>query len=146
MGRTVDLGRVTVRVPQRTMTPPHVQHPMHADFGDQVRLVGYDLKSPIEVVLYWQALREMTSAYKSFVHLLDGTGHLVAGGDAIPANWTRPTTGWITDEYVTDPHSLALPENLSPGDYRLEVGLYDSETNTRLGNSVFLDQSIRIEP
>jgi hypothetical protein len=161
LGQSVDLGRVTVRVPQRAMTSPSVQHSMRADFGDQIRLIGYDLKfqistpqknggqalkSQIDVVLYWQALREMSSDYKSFVHLLDSTGRLVAGSDVVPANWTRPTTGWIAGEYVADPHPLTLPANLAPGEYRLEVGWYDSETNIRLGTSVFLDQSIRIEP
>jgi len=148
-GGTVELGHVTIRVPQRTMTPPRVEHPVQIDFGGQARWVGYDIKphisnltSQIEVVLYWQALQEMTADYKSFVHLLDPTGRLVVTSDAIPANWTRPTTGWLAGEYVIDPHTLTLPGNLPPGEYRLEVGLYEAETNARLGNSILLEQPI----
>ncbi len=148
-GGTVELGHVTIRVPQRTMTPPRVEHPVQVDFGGQARWVGYDIKSQIanhksqiKVVLYWQALQEMTADYKSFVHLLDPTGRLVVTSDAIPANWTRPTTGWLAGEYVIDPHTLTLPGNLPPGEYRLEVGLYEAETNARLGNSILWEQPI----
>jgi len=151
MGDVAELGRVTVRVPQRMMDPPPVHYPMQADLGRQIRLIGYDvspltLKAPsqVRVVLYWQALREMVSDYKSFVHVLDPTGRLVAGSDLVPANWTRPTTGWIAGEYVTDPHTLVLPDDLPPGEYRLEVGLYDAESNLRLGQSILLNQSISV--
>jgi hypothetical protein len=152
-GKAADLGRVTVRVPPHTLTAPHVEHPSSANLGDQVSLIGYDvksqisnLKSQIEVVLYWQALREMTDDYKAFVHLLDATGRLIVGSDAVPADWTRPTTGWIAGEYVADAHTLSLPADLAPGDYRLEVGMYDAESNVRLGESVLLDQVIVIAP
>jgi hypothetical protein len=153
MGDEVELGQVQVRVPERTMNPPGVQHPVQADLEKQVRLVGYDLDATrltpgaaLAVTLHWQALREMTSDFKSFVHLLDSSGRLVAGSDAIPSNWTRPTTGWLAGEYVADLHTLVLPDNLAPGEYHLETGLYDAESNQRLGNSVILDAMIIITP
>ena len=152
-GDAADLGRVTVRVPPRTLTAPRVEHPSSANLGDQVNLIGYDLSSEklapgasLTVTLHWQARQEMVGDYKAFVHLLDATGRLMVGSDAIPANWTRPTTGWIAGEYVTDPHTLVLPANLVPGDYRLEVGMYDAESSVRLGESVFLDQVVVIAP
>jgi hypothetical protein len=151
IGETVEMGRVTVRVPERAMTLPRVQYPMQVNLDGQVRLIGYDIKSQnsqteIVIVLYWQALQEMTSDYKSFVHLLDATGRLVAGSDAAPANWTRPTTGWITGEYVTDPHTLGLPTNLPTGDYQIEAGLYDADSGVRLGSRILFDQPIHITP
>ena len=152
-GDAADLGRVTIRVPPRTLTAPHVEHQSSANLGDQVNLIGYDLSgdklapgATLTVTLYWQARQEMVSDYKTFVHLLDATGHLIVGSDAVPANWTRPTTGWIAGEYVTDPHTLVLPANLAPGDYRLEVGLYDAESSVRLGEGVLLDQVVVIAP
>ncbi len=151
-GDAADLGRVTIRVPPRTLTAPHVEHQSSANLGDQVDLIGYGLSgdklapgATLTVTLYWQARREMVGDYKTFVHLLDAMGRLMIGSDTIPANWTRPTTGWIAGEYVTDPHTLVLPANLAPGDYRLEVGLYDAESNVRLGESV-LDQVVVIAP
>jgi hypothetical protein len=88
----------------------------------------------------------MTSDLKSFVHLLDSSGRFVAGSDAIPSNWTRPTTGWLAGEYVADVHILALPGDLAPGEYHLETGLYDAESNQRLGDSVILDTAVTITP
>jgi hypothetical protein len=152
-GDAVQLGHLQVRAPERTMNRPGIQHPMQAELGEQVRLVGYDLDATrlkpgaaLTVTLYWQALREMTSDLKSFVHLLDSSGRFVAGSDAIPSNWTRPTTGWLAGEYVADVHILALPGDLAPGEYHLETGLYDAESNQRLGDSVILDTAVTITP
>jgi hypothetical protein len=150
-GNAVELGHVQVHVPERRMEPPQVEYPVQFDLGGQVRLTGYDLSTTrlapgaaLTITLQWQALHEMRSDYKSFVHLLDPSGHLVAGSDAVPANWTRPTTGWLPGEYVADLHALALPGHLAPGEYHLEIGLYDAESNRRLGNSVILDTMITI--
>jgi hypothetical protein len=152
-GDAVQLGHLQVRAPERTMNRPGIQHPVQAELGEQVRLAGYDLDATrltpgaaLTVTLYWQALREMTSDLKSFVHLLDSSGRFVAGSDAIPSNWTRPTTGWLAGEYVADVHILALPGDLAPGEYHLETGLYDAESNQRLGDSVILDTAVTITP
>jgi hypothetical protein len=151
-GDTVELGQVMIRVPQRVMTAPRVEHLAQTDVGT-VRLTGYDLSTTqlapgatLTVTLTWQVQQEMTSDYKSFVHLLDPSGRMVAGSDAVPANWTRPTMGWIVGEYVADSHTLAIPGHLPPGDYRIEAGLYDAESGVRLGERVLFDQPIVIGP
>jgi len=151
-GDAVELDHVTVHVPQRTMVAPSVKHSAQTDLG-VIRLIGYDLSAErlapgatLAVTLFWQAQREMLNDYKAFVHLLDASGRLAVGSDAIPANWTRPTTGWVAGEYVTDLHTLALPSNLPPGPYRLEVGMYDADTGVRLGERVLLDQPVTIGP
>jgi hypothetical protein len=135
------------------MTPPHVEHQVQADLGGEVSLIGYDLNAAnfapgaaLIVTVYWQAQREIVGDYKAFVHLLDAAGRLVAGSDAVPANWTRPTTGWIAGEYITDPHTLKIPANLAPGDYGLEVGLYEADSGVRLADRVLLDQLIVVTP
>ncbi len=151
-GDAVELDHVTVHVPQRTMAAPSVKQPAQADLG-VIRLIGYDFSTErlapgatLAVTLYWQAQREMLNDYKAFVHLLDASGRLAVGSDAIPANWTRPTTGWAAGEYVADLHTLVLPSNLPPGPYRLEVGMYDADTGVRLGERVLLDQPVTIGP
>lgn len=150
-GSAVEMGRVTVHVPQRTMIPPPVGHTMQADLSDAVRLVGYDLsattlapEATLDVTLTWQALREMANDYKVFVHLLDASGRLVAGKDAVPANWTRPTTGWAEGEYIVDPYTLELPAGLGLGEYQIEVGMYDAGSNVRLGERILLDKPVTV--
>ena len=78
------------------------------------------------VTLYWQAQVEMDVPYTVFVHLLGPDGRVVAGHDSEPQNGTRPTTGWVPGEYITDPHAVLIPTDLAPGDYVVEVGLYDA--------------------
>ncbi len=63
---------------------------------------------------------------------MDATGGIVAQSDAAPSEWTRPTTGWLPGEYVTDTHTLILPEMLPDGPLSLRVGLYDPDTGQRL--------------
>ncbi|MGH2592699.1 MAG: hypothetical protein ACRDGG_04230, partial [Anaerolineae bacterium] len=87
------------------------------------------------VTLYWQARAETTTAYKVFVHILDSEGHLVAQADAVPVNGSRPTTGWLPREVITDQYIIALPGELPAGQYQIVVGLYDSETGARLKTS-----------
>ena len=38
----------------------------------------------------------------------------------------KPTQGWVTGEIITDPVTLAIPADLPPGEYPIEVGLYDA--------------------
>ena len=86
-------------------------------------------KSPL--TLLWHAEAEMPTSYRVFVHLVDGAGQILAQADGEPANWTRPTTGWVPGEYILDEHTLTLPADL-PLDASLRIGLYDPATNQRL--------------
>jgi hypothetical protein len=121
------------------MDLPTMQHDIRANFGDQTTLLGYDLspESPrpgdtLTLTLYWRAEREMRQSYKVFVHLLDAGGRVSAQHDAVPADWTRPTTGWLSGEIVTDVHALPLGADVPAGKYLLEVGLYEEQSGSRL--------------
>jgi hypothetical protein len=135
----VVLGEIEVAATDRTFVlPPGVQHRLYANLENQVTLLGYDLPEAaivpgqaLPVTLYWQATREMAASYKVFVQLLGPEG-VLAQIDAIPVGWTRPTTGWIQGEVVTDAYELAIPGNAPPGTYRLIAGLYDEKTLNRL--------------
>jgi hypothetical protein len=54
----------------------------------------------------------------------------VAQRDSVPADWTRPTRGWVAGEYVLDHHELELPHGTAG--LRLRIGLYDPATGQRL--------------
>jgi hypothetical protein len=98
-------------------------------------LAGYAAQANdgrLEVTLVWQATGTPEVGYTAFVHLQGSDGRIWAQSDAVPAGWTRPTTGWLPGEYVTDQHSLALPADLPPGAYRLLAGLYDARSGNRV--------------
>ena len=124
---------------ERQTDLPTMQHAIGANFADQITLLGYDLspRSPrpgdtLQLALYWRAEQEMRQSYKVFVHLLDAEGRVSVQDDSIPVDWTRPTTGWLPGEIVTDVHALLLDADSPPGEYLLEVGLYEEQTGSRL--------------
>ena len=131
--------KLEVVAPKRQTDVPAMQHEIGANFGGRATLLGYDLSpaSPrpgksLRLTLYWRAEREMRRGYKVFAHLLDAEDRIRAQHDAVPADWTRPTTGWLPGEIVTDVHELVLDADTPPGEYLLEVGLYEEQTGARL--------------
>jgi hypothetical protein len=133
LGAKIDLSPIQVSTTARVFTPPQPQATRQANFGNQILLLGADLgPEPVQpggtlrVTLYWQALVEMDIPYTVFVHLLGPDEEVLVGRDSEPVSGTRPTTGWVPGEYVADPHDLSIPANLAPGEYVIEVGLYDA--------------------
>jgi hypothetical protein len=68
----------------------------------------------------------MDTSYTGFVHLLDANGQIVAQDDHVPLQNQYPTTRWVNGEVVEDRFVLRLPADLPPGEYALEIGLYDA--------------------
>ncbi len=138
-GAPLQLGTIEIEPTERAFAlPAGITGRPDAVLEDLVSLAGYDLASSevarggkLEVTLYWQALREMRTSYKTFVQLV-GPGGVLAQVDAVPANWQRPTTGWVPGEVVTDPYALAIPQDASAGSYTLIAGLYEEATMQRL--------------
>lgn len=128
-----DLAEVALRVvaPERLWNVPDGFTAADVAFGEVIRLVGYDMGEsavapgdPVTVALAWQALAEMDTSYRVFVHLVSATGQVLAQSDGEPAGWLRPTTGWAVGEVVVDKRVIALPGDAAPGDYEIRVGLY----------------------
>lgn len=133
-----DLASLQINAPQRVFDPPLLAHPLGIRLSDLFVLTSWDAPTrvapgqSISVTLVWQSAQETDRDYKVFVHLLDGQGRLAAQSDSMPSDWTRPTSGWQTGEYVTDIHPIDLKSDLAAGEYRLVAGMYDPETNQRL--------------
>jgi len=128
-----DLGswRIDVEAPERTWELPEGFSAVDEVLGDEIRLAGYrgllGAVSPgetLDLVLGWEALREIMTAYRVFVHVVDDQGHLLAQNDGEPTGWTRPTTGWAVGEVVIDPRPLQIPETAAPGSVEIRVGVY----------------------
>ncbi|NKQ37542.1 MAG: YfhO family protein [Chloroflexi bacterium] len=130
-GATAVWGNLAVTAPPRVMAEPDTAVPVGVTLGGQATLIGFTPApetltpgQPLTVELVWRGETEMAESYRVFVHLLGPDGSIVTQSDGIPANWTRPTTGWLPGEYVTDSHTLALPPDLPPGKYTLTAGMY----------------------
>jgi hypothetical protein len=114
--------------------------PRQADFGGQVRLLGYDLPErstqpgqALELTLYWQALTPPERDYSVYVHLVDDNGLILAQRDSYPAGGLEPTGSWLVGPIVQDRHSVQIPVIApAPAQTRLRIGLYDYRSQVRL--------------
>ncbi len=150
------LGEIAVATPERQFTLPPLAEPLDATFvtadgATIATLAGIAsreddatdsppppctsaplLPGACSLPLVWRAEAETATSYHVFVHLVDESGNILAQADGVPANWARPTTGWLPGEYVVDTHALTIPADLPPGPLSIRVGLYDPDTGRRL--------------
>ena len=119
---------MTVTAPQRVFEAPGYDFSSGAEWANGITLHGFNLGADSAVELIWGSNRTLSESLRLFVHALDGDGHIAAQWDGVPVDWTRPTTGWVEDEYVTTTHAFSLPA----GAYRLAVGWYRPATGTRI--------------
>ncbi len=129
------LGPLTIEAPDWLFTRPEVDLDLGSPvLGTLTQLAGasFDQTDPANVTLVWQPLETPPDTYKVFVHLLNSAGELVAQSDSIPAQNSRPTTGWIANEFIIDQHQLSIDGDLPEGTYRLVAGLYSANTSARL--------------
>ncbi|MDH4137301.1 MAG: hypothetical protein OEW09_11385, partial [Anaerolineae bacterium] len=158
----LDLTAVRVSERERSYHFPPIERVMRADLGDQVEFHGYSLESAqvepggvLRLTLYWQARQHMTVSYTVFTHLLGKDGDTWGQRDNIPVKGTYPTTGWVEGEVITDEYEIFVKSDAPPGDYQIEVGMYDAATGQRLpvfdeggtrlpGDRILLDQVMTI--
>jgi hypothetical protein len=132
--QVVDLHEVQINAPERSFDVPEMEtvlnFPFYTPDGNlfATLLGGAAPTSDLPLTLYWQAETETAVNYRVFVHLVDTNGNIIAQSDGEPANWTRPTTGWLPGEIVTDLHTLTMPDEA----FELHIGLYDPGSGERL--------------
>ena len=93
----------------------------------------------LPLTLAWSAQEIPPGNYSSYVHLVDAGGKSWARDDGPPLGEHYPTTAWRPGEIMRDRKRLSLPEDLPPGLYRLETGLYDPAAPGHSTDSAILD-------
>jgi len=72
---------------------PEIQHPMVVDFGDSLRLLGFDIlydrDREVNFVLYWQALKPLDSDCAVQLHLVNESGEIIQS-----THTPQPTLVW----------------------------------------------------
>ncbi len=124
--------------------PDPLQHERRAEFGEQLALVGWSVRTPdlqgdglqpgdaVEVTVVWQAQEALSTDYAAFAHLVDGEGQGWSGDDHQPHEGKYPTSAWGPGEMVRDTFVLTVPADAPPGLYDVQMGWYDPATNERL--------------
>ncbi|MDH4208183.1 MAG: glycosyltransferase family 39 protein, partial [Anaerolineae bacterium] len=128
--------------------------PLSVEFGAQLQLEGVafggsslqptsteeEVKSNVLpsgkegwVVLHWRALQDMENDYKVAVYLLDAQGRVAGQTDRLLlSNDLRPTSFWQPGQLEMDYYTLPSVPGTPPGEYTIEVAVYDAESGARL--------------
>lgn len=142
-GSAASLGGVRVA---RTEPPATPDMPLDVRLGDDIRLLGMSMVDDqgrptpqlqagqtLNVDLFWAADGPPPADTTVFVHLLADAfnpasgGPVWAGHDGPPAEGQSATSWWDENTRLRDRHSLRLPDDLPPGPYQIEIGLYGAD-------------------
>jgi serine/threonine-protein kinase len=130
---------------------------LDVNLDNKVLLKACDLASDslepgetLRLTLYWRALQPMQENYTVFVHMARADGWILTQRDAQPRDGARPTSLWVTDEWVEDHHELSIPSDAPPDIYWLRVGMYLQDTMMRLpvvdpGQARVLEDSVLVK-
>ena len=121
------------------LVAPKAERPLDLQFG-KLRLLGYDLTDPLPawgrdggLSMEWEAVQPMDEDYSTFLHVYDGHGHRVAQGDSLLVDEAvRPTSRWEPGVTNAALYHVPIPPGVPPGQYELEVGVYELDTGNRL--------------
>lgn len=103
--------------------------------ADELRLQGYELGESggmLNLRLFWDSGRGAQRDWTKYIHLLDGSGQLVAQFDGPPLDGLVATSLWHENALYVDARQIELPQDLAAGEYQFRVGLYSFESGERL--------------
>ena len=124
--------------------PPAIRRDVRTTLGESTRLIGYTLDraqvAPGETLLltlHWQTTAALPRNYTVFAHAIGAFNPATqspvwAQMDGEPAGGSRPTTTWRAGETIEDRIGLLMPVDAPPGEFLIEVGMYDPTTLARV--------------
>ncbi|GAB5491184.1 MAG: hypothetical protein Phog2KO_13990 [Phototrophicaceae bacterium] len=125
----VSLNQImTVTVPERNFEPPEFMLESGTHWQNGIQLLGYDTGDS-SITLQWQTQATITDNLRLFVQVFGAEGQMLALTDTIPVNFQRPTTSWVTEEFITTEHQFG---DLADGTYQLIIGWYNPQTDERV--------------
>ncbi len=92
--------------------------------GARINRDALQAGDPVCVELQWSTTAPIATDYTVFIHVLDENGNLVAQSDLQPGGGYAPTSHWPIGQPIMDRQGVVLPPALSPGTYRIVIGLY----------------------
>ncbi|MBN1318860.1 MAG: glycosyltransferase family 39 protein [Anaerolineales bacterium] len=117
--------------PELLSIETNVPNPVFVLFGEDMRLLGYQLPQPVVragesliVELYWQALMPISESNVVALHVVDADGKVVAGLDTIPYKGRYSTAVWQVGQSFRDIYSLPIQPDLTPGQGSLWLAVY----------------------
>ena len=116
---------------------------------EDVTLMGYDLWPGVVeagekgwLTLYWRAERERPRDYVVGLQLLGLDGDEVTYWLGRPVYSGYGTSEWGAGQVVQDPWELWMPGEVAPGEYELELVLYDGVTGEPVARTLIAPWSV----
>ncbi|MBI4786866.1 MAG: hypothetical protein HY782_07455 [Chloroflexi bacterium] len=109
--------------------------PVRVELGGQLK-ASYVAGENVSVKLLWQALNKIDAYYSVSVRIVDGRGQKIVADDRQPVT---PTFSWTPKLSILDEFNLALPRDLAPGEYSVQVLMYQADQGVE---AVLLDREL----
>ena len=113
-----------------------VQNPVDINFGDQIKLVGYELNGEewhpgedLLVTMYWEALEDLDEDLWLLMRLVHRRGYDLTFKDGCPSGGKYTTDHWKQGDVIPSVHRLRIPDDAEKHPYRLTLSMhpFDSE-------------------
>jgi hypothetical protein len=126
---------------------PTPDHPLDIQFGDRIRLIGYDTSDaeitpgePFTITWYWQVQRTVGGGWLLFTHVDDdGEGESVRNADGVgetvssaPIRSGYAANRWRGGEWIADREVLTLPADWSTDRAYFFLGFWREGEDSRL--------------
>jgi len=126
---------------------PEPAHPLDIQFGDRLRLIGYDTSAeeitpgePFTITWYWQVQRTVGGGWMLFTHIDDdGEGESVRNADGVgetvtsaPIRERYAANRWRGGEWIRDAETLTLPRDWATDRAYFYLGFWRVEDGERL--------------
>ena len=115
---------------------PDVQHLVDVQFGEQVKLRGYDISAKsaqpgghFSVTWYFESLQKLGPDWKLFVHM-ESSGKM-KNLDHPPARGLFELHEWEPGVIIADKQVVQIPADWPHGELKLYLGIYNAKTDTR---------------
>ena len=152
-GVTCALGLLTAATPFALIRPAYTPPPMPipsdsptqplAAFGAggmQIELVEAAASAAVvmpgdevQMDVAFRSRAALADDWSLFIHLVDGTGLIVAQLDTMPGGGLRPTSGWREGGILSDSYTISIPETVyTPNRARWQLGFYNHRSGERL--------------
>jgi len=136
----LDGGQPPARGPRNLVDAAAASWPGFALVGYDTDRTSYQPGQLVYLQLWWRADAPVTTDWTVFTHLLgparaDGS-ILWAGQDARPGQGSAAMPTWAVGDLVLDEYQWQLPADAPPGEYQIEIGVYDPAQGGRRGVTV----------
>jgi hypothetical protein len=119
----------TVQPVSQEFSPPLVVGPLDLEAWTRTELLP---GAALDVTLYWRKREFIDSQINTSLRLVARDGAVIDRADGPPARGLIPTYAAEAVQ-LPDPKTLAIPADLAPGRYRLDVVAYDVATAQAMG-------------